>query len=728
MFDLIPARFSQHRLTITAAIGLALLFLLTGATLLRLIVASVEKERSHNTALFDRDLRELAGRLDADERNVLEHNLSALLSEDRVIQPLLLPRQYFVGLPAGNSSFTPRPPPRNCYVDLVVSATNAGRNQNTDRFCAYFTSNRGLGSYLFLAMTFVGSSVVPLRQGDVALNADAIRLSVRNGEHSALWWLALQPPRGDPLSSKRFEVTAIREGISGRRERDYRIEGWAYQQQQPDGTVFTHLIARLDYHAIVPQEPLRQNVDSQQRVAAATVHRNGRQRHRGRAIVADSISEPWPPKNWQDVTIQLARKSVDPNTRTESFVSYDPRGITNLSASALSSPFVNAYATLRIREQLGSGEQRRWTPIPPTSLSGKFDGADSWLRFVNGDIQIQLGEPLVREQIVPDTNLVFEVTHPGIVVEKGVWQTAALLTLVLFGFLGLARHFWIRLLKPISILSANAATLARSPVGSEQELPYGNNKDEVGTLSKAFNDLLGETRIRATREQVEREKRNEEARQKHLEEVKAREISLKTIGHEIRSPLQALIGLHQDDDPSRRYIDRMIRAVDHLFGKAGPASFDSVPIDLQRVDIADFLFNQAINAATAQSPIKNVKYNGPRNGIVCQVDPDAFEDTVAHILENAERFRIHDTPIRVHLADDAGTATISISNNGPQIPENLLEDIFEFGFSPTENRDESNQGIGLYAARNYVSRMKGHIRARNTASGVEFTISFPLDK
>lgn len=727
MFDFFSSRFSQFRLTLTVVAGLALLFLLTGATLYRLVTASVDKERSHRQESFDSDLRELAGRLDADERYVLEHNLAKLLPEDRPIQPLLLPRQYFVNLPTGNSSVTPRPPPRNCYVDLVLSAPNATQDQNPDRFCTYFTSNRTLGSYLFLDMTFSGRSIITLRPGDITLSADAIRLSASSGKHSEIWWLTLQPPRHAPLSSKRFEVTAILEDANGKRERDRRIEGWAYQQQQPNGETFLRLMARLDFHAIVPQEPQQPGVLSQQPVVN-DFYRGGRLRPRSWVAVADAMLEPWPPKGWQDVNIQLARKSLNPDTRRATLAVYKPKGTTNLSISALSAPFVNAYAKLRVRQRLDSGESKHWTPLPPTALSEKYDGADSWIRLVDGDLLIQQASPLVRERIIPDTNLIFEVTHPGTVVEKGVWQTAALLFLVLLGFFFLGRHFWARLLKPIWVLSAKATALVSNSVESEQELPYGDNRDEVGTLSTAFNDLLKETRMRAAREQAERERRSEETRQKHLEDVKTREVSLKTIGHEIRSPLQALLGLHPVGDPSRRYIDRMIRAVDHLFGKAGPASFDSVPIDLQQIDIAKFLSDQATNAATAKSPITNVEYIGPLSGVVCQVDPDAFEDTVAHILENAARFRIDTTPIRIHLSQQESIATISISNDGPQISDNQLERIFEFGFSPTENRDESNQGIGLYAARNYVSRMSGNIVACNTTSGVEFTISFPLDK
>jgi len=726
VFELIGSRFSQYRLTITAGAWLIFLFLLTGGTLYRLIAASIEKERFHRQELFDRDLRALAGRLDADERYVLERNLDKLLPEERPIQPLLLPRQYFVSLPAANSTVTPRSPPRNCYVDLVVSSTSVAHEATPDRFCAYFTGNRGPGSYLFFAMSIDGQSIVTLRPGDIALNADAMRISIRSGNLSGIWWLTFQAPRQDPISSRRFEITAIREDSSGRMERDSRFEGWAYMQHQADGTRLLHLVARLDYHAIVPREA---PAPSRTVLAKPTIKKGvrGQGRHRAKSVAEDASLEPWPPKDWQNVEIGIGRKSFSRDTNSWGLKQYGPRGVTNLSVSVLSAPFVNAYADLRIKQKLDSGEVKVWSPPPPAKLVGKVDSAESWIRVVDGDLLIRQ-KPLIRTQIVPDTSLVFEATHPGAVVEKGVWQTAALLLLVLFGFLFLVRYVFISLLKPVWTLSAKSAALMRNSVDSEKELPYGDRRDEIGTLSTAFNGLLRETRTRMVREQEDRERRNEEARLKHLDEVKTREISLKTIGHEIRSPLQALLGMHSQDDLSRRYIDRMVRAVANLFGKAGPASFDSVPIQLEQVDIAEFLSELASNAAAATTPISDVDYTGPANGIVCHLDPDAFEDTVSHILENAARFRTASSPIRIRLLNGVGTVSIAIGNDGPHIPEDLLETIFEYGFSPTENNDGSNQGIGLFAARNYVSRMSGSIVAHNTPTGVEFTISFPLAK
>ena len=66
-----------------AVVALILLFLLTLATLVNLVTTSVEKARSIRQERFDRDLRELAGRFDADERYVLEKNLTEVAPEFR---------------------------------------------------------------------------------------------------------------------------------------------------------------------------------------------------------------------------------------------------------------------------------------------------------------------------------------------------------------------------------------------------------------------------------------------------------------------------------------------------------------------------------------------------------------------------------------------------------------------------------------------------------------------
>ena len=174
MFEVTKTRISRYRLTIGAAICFTVLLLISGASLVRLITASISKGKVIREELIQRDLTDLVGRLDTDERFVLNFNALQLEHDTRPISPLLLPRQYYTGLPAQPKFVTPRLPPRNCYVGLVPNAAEDQRFN--DRFCAYFTEDRTLGAYLFFNIQFEDDSLVPLRVGDSTLTADAVRL------------------------------------------------------------------------------------------------------------------------------------------------------------------------------------------------------------------------------------------------------------------------------------------------------------------------------------------------------------------------------------------------------------------------------------------------------------------------------------------------------------------------------------------------------------------------
>ena len=710
MFEVTKSRLSRYRLTLGAVICFAALLLISAATLVRLITASVSKDKLIREELIQRDLNDLIGRLDTDERFVLNYNTLQLEHETRPISPLLLPRQYYTGLPAQPRFLTPRPPPRNCYVDLIPSGTEHPLSK--DRFCAYFTEDRTLGTYLFFNMQFEDGSLVPLRVGDSTFTGDAIRLSVNNAGNVQTWWLALQSPARDLPG--RYEITAFRELADKTRERDKRIEGWAYVSTQADNTQKINIISRLDCRAILAADahpPIVKPPKKTKRKGGVFTTTQD----------AQATLAPWPPENWRDIRIRVSRNDARQDVKEPKRFSFEDVGITNLSISTLATSFKNAYATLSLTERATDGRLKQLVTVRP----GPHDD-DPIFRFEGQDLRIGLGRPINKTQPIPDTPLSFTVERKGSVVEEGAWQTGLLLFLIVILVMGVAGCFIVYLVTPILRMSKRTQILMQAPVDGAVELPYNDAEGEIGTLSRGFNELLRERKRQMELQQAVREAHKEEVQRRQLTDLKNREVSLRMIGHEIRSPLQALMGLVPEGNAGRRYIDRMYRAVTHLFGATGSEPlFDAVPIALERMDIAEFL--ETVAEHTPRIGLDNVEYYGPGYDIHCEIDPDAMEDSLDHILKNANRHRYSATSIRITLTlTQPDLICISIENDGDPIPEHMLEEIFQPYVSNHDGDEGDSQGIGLYAARNYIHRMNGNITARNTETGVSFDIVLPL--
>lgn len=409
VFNRIKAKIGRYKLSVIAVASLFLFFLLIIWTFSQLAFSSIEKSRSTRAELFDRDLRELIGHYDSDERYVLEKNLTQFLSEQRPLAPLLLPRQYYVALPSGASKLTPRLPPRNCFVDLIKFGSKSISAQKfPEKFCAYFAENKDVGSYLFFSMAFVDAEINPLRSGDVSFAADSVKIVVENGDIKSSWLLTLQLPK-NVTSTDRYQLTAFREKTSGIKELDKRIEGWAYVQKQANNSNVINLIARLDFKEFYNYQE----------------------------------SDVWPPQNWEKTRIKLSRNDVSAKNNLEQ-IRYKDIGISNLSIPSLAKSIFGAYASLNVKSDNNS-----WPVIPIDLIKSKLKDSTNFIRLVDGDLLVRQN-PIVRSQLLQDTNISFEIKHPGAVIEQSIWKTALFIIVMFIGFIALAAFFFFQLLREIS--------------------------------------------------------------------------------------------------------------------------------------------------------------------------------------------------------------------------------------------------------------------------------------
>jgi K+-sensing histidine kinase KdpD len=194
------------------------------------------------------------------------------------------------------------------------------------------------------------------------------------------------------------------------------------------------------------------------------------------------------------------------------------------------------------------------------------------------------------------------------------------------------------------------------------------------------------------------------------------------------SPLQSLMVLHgKADDASYRYVQRMQQAVKVLYGQASPSeAIAKADVAEGVLDLDAFLTQIAGNAHFAG--IEKVVYERPAQAapLLVKADEFALEDVVTHILSNAQRHRLEDTPIALGVTQEGAQAVLRIHNQGQPIPADLLPGIFDYGVSGNKtNSDDPNQphrGQGLFVAKSYMSKMGGSVEAINAAGGVEFLL------
>jgi signal transduction histidine kinase len=666
------AWFRRRALWLSTALFLTMLLVITGAALIHHYILLSERSKEVRRELFQRDLRDLVGRFDADERFVLDRNLEHLLQERRALHPLLLPRQYYQGLPSGAARVLPRQPPRNCFVQLEPQE---GASLTDDRVCAYFAENRAFGRYLFIAATLTEQELVPLKLGDIQLAADAIKLVVSANGQFRTWWLTYQVPPGYTRSD-RYELTAFRDVGGGQRDRDRRFEGWAYIQRQAQGNR-VYVVSRLDF---------REFLDSAE-------------------------GEVWPPPNWRSTRLAVERQDASSTAQIRT-TKYKPDGLAELSLAGLGSQIFNAYGNIQVDRR--GNEKGTWLIAPPARLREKFAPSFFGFKIAAGDLLLP-AEPTSHSESLPDTELSVTVSHPWILIEKGVWQIALYLVVLLGGGFWATLFFNKRLLRPIADWSRYSERLTSLHNDKPVALPYAERHDEVGVLATAINTL-----IQRVREQTARERRRLQ------EELANRQQNQKMIGHEIRSPLMSLMARHRDPgDRSRRYIDRMLAALPHLLG--GDATTDAIgsrALKMEEFDLAAFLVEVAENAGDAEIP--DVSYDGPQEGVGVVADVGAVEDAITHILNNANRHRNQGSMIRMVMRQADDLAMVEVWNDGDTIPEAKLEEIFELWFSTAEKIEGQGQGAGLFVARSYLTRMGGSVKAANHPAGVVFTMSLPV--
>ncbi len=215
---------------------------------------------------------------------------------------------------------------------------------------------------------------------------------------------------------------------------------------------------------------------------------------------------------------------------------------------------------------------------------------------------------------------------------------------------------------------------------------------------------------------------------------------LRDVSHELRSPLarmQVALSLIEQRGESIRSkeherlqleIDRLNELIGQILTltrlESGSQVLDRKPTDLP------VMINGLIQDVRYEhsNDSRKINFAGPESMMI-NVDPVRLESALENVLRNAMKYTKDDTSVTVALSKESNTCRLTVSDQGPGVPDEALEQIFNAFYRTQDARDEKTGGVGvgLAISRRIIEMHRGKISAKNLEEGgLELTIELPF--
>ncbi|MFF4891096.1 sensor histidine kinase [Micromonospora chersina] len=318
--------------------------------------------------------------------------------------------------------------------------------------------------------------------------------------------------------------------------------------------------------------------------------------------------------------------------------------------------------------------------------------------------------------------------------ETVMWVLVAQVGLVTAGLIiagGLGALIVRAALRPLNRVAATAARVTELPldrgeVALSVRVPAADTdpRTEVGQVGGALNRMLGHVAAALAARQAS--------------ETRVRQF-VADASHELRTPLAAIRGYAEvarrgrDEVPSdvahalRRVESestRMTSLVDDLLLLARIDS--GRPLAAEPVDLTAMVVD-AVSDAHVAGPEHRWQLDLPDEPLSVTGDAHRLHQVLANLLANA---RVHTPPgttVTTRLAPVAGGVELSVTDDGPGIPEELQPEVFErfARGDSSRSRAHGSTGLGLAIVAAVVEAHHGEVEVASRPGRTVFTVRLP---
>ncbi|MDO4285266.1 MAG: HAMP domain-containing sensor histidine kinase [Eubacteriales bacterium] len=305
----------------------------------------------------------------------------------------------------------------------------------------------------------------------------------------------------------------------------------------------------------------------------------------------------------------------------------------------------------------------------------------------------------------------------------GVLAFFVLLTVAVNGVLS----WWISrsILQPLQLLSHGTREIRNGNLDSAVRY---EKKDEFGEVCSDFEEMRSYLR--------------ESVQQRLLDEKRRREL-ITGISHDLRTPLTSIIGYLDGllegiaDTPEKqlRYLKAIKTRTGSLVNLVESLSeYSRLDRDfhyhMEETDLREYVeqYLRTVRTDAEQSSVE-IGFEYEEAAYPVRLDQNEFKRVFDNILTNTVKYRVKDSSrVRISLCRIAGRgeAELVIADDGPGVPQESLEQLFDsfYRVDNSRNRSEKGSGIGLAVVREIIRGHGGSVQAQNR-EGLAILIRLP---
>ncbi|HEX7740210.1 MAG TPA: HAMP domain-containing sensor histidine kinase [Marmoricola sp.] len=373
-------------------------------------------------------------------------------------------------------------------------------------------------------------------------------------------------------------------------------------------------------------------------------------------------------------------------------------------------------ATARGRiSALTSAEVNELSSVPADGAPHSVDvsGLGSYRAMSDGDTVVALPLNDVQQAV---RNLV-------------LWELALTLTGVLLAALA-GSELVRRTLKPLRSVATTAHEVTQQPLESgdttiRSRVPgeYTDPATEVGQVGSALNTLLDHV--------------DHALAARHRSEQQVRQF-VADASHELRTPLSTIHGYAElsrrtPEDAAQlsasmakveTEADRMSGLVEDMLLLARLDS--GRPLVREEVDVTRLLL-EAVADARVVGTDHRWQLDLPEEPLLATGDEQRLHQAVTNLLNNARNHTPAGTTVTVAAAPSEANVRITVSDDGPGIPEELLPHAFERFTRGDQSRTRASggAGLGLSLVDAIVTAHGGTVTVDSRPGATEFTLTLP---